>query len=695
MSTRQRLFGLSKIVFLGLVLILGVSYALATHGPTWHPPVSGPPVCNTGDSGCDPPVNVSDVPQWRDGALVIEDILTVNKLGVTPNLATFVPDPTAKLDVDGKIRIRGVGADTPGVGKILTSDANGLASWGDPSAGALWYATTTAPANSIENNKLGGPFGDVFIAKNLRLYPTDSTGAQGAIKLKNGASLMHWRGTNNMFVGPSAGNFTLTGINNSAFGNLSLTTITTGNRNLAVGSAALQNNKTGSDNVALGFASQFTEGFSSGGSFNTSVGSQSLELDRSGSSSSNSNTAVGFRALRYLSDDGGIYNVAVGANALRLVDVASNPVSRNVAVGGNTLLVLDTSSGLSADDNVAVGYNALTALTDGSGNIAIGSGAGSTLTSISNSMSIGRNASAGGKKSVAIGYNAVAGSDNAFILGGTGADEVYVKIGVTPVGVTTARLTVEGDANTPAFQTWTAGGPGDPPISPPPMTFSVLNNGNVGIGTPGTAATDAKLTLRANSGSGNAFSITDFTPNDDNEKLTVANNPSTGGSVGIGSTTPYAKLAVKGYFSGAVNPAFPLFEVQDSVLPQGASLFKIWENGNMRIGVNSSETATSQANVRAILIGNTSTYPALQVRQVDSGPIIFSIGEDSPIANGDQLIKIVGGLHLTPGASQPACTVDTRGTLWFINSGAGIQDLLQVCVKLSTGDYSWKNVSIP
>ncbi|MCC5923573.1 MAG: hypothetical protein JJT77_07290, partial [Crocinitomicaceae bacterium] len=45
------------------------------------------------------------------------------------NVGVGTPDPTAKLDIDGQIRIRG-GA--PGAGKVLTSDANGTATWETP-----------------------------------------------------------------------------------------------------------------------------------------------------------------------------------------------------------------------------------------------------------------------------------------------------------------------------------------------------------------------------------------------------------------------------------------------------------------------------------------------------------------------------------------------------------------------------------
>jgi hypothetical protein len=55
--------------------------------------------------------------------------------------------PTAKLDIDGLVRIRG---GTPGSNKVLTSDANGLASWEKPSGGipsgviVMWSGTLSS-----------------------------------------------------------------------------------------------------------------------------------------------------------------------------------------------------------------------------------------------------------------------------------------------------------------------------------------------------------------------------------------------------------------------------------------------------------------------------------------------------------------------------------------------------------------------
>ena len=42
------------------------------------------------------------------------------------NIGIGVYDPDAKLEVNGQVKITG---GNPGAGKVLTSDANGLATW--------------------------------------------------------------------------------------------------------------------------------------------------------------------------------------------------------------------------------------------------------------------------------------------------------------------------------------------------------------------------------------------------------------------------------------------------------------------------------------------------------------------------------------------------------------------------------------
>ena len=53
-------------------------------------------------------------------------------LATTGNVGIGTVSPVAKLEVAGQVKITG---GTPGVGKVLMSDATGLASWTTPSSG--------------------------------------------------------------------------------------------------------------------------------------------------------------------------------------------------------------------------------------------------------------------------------------------------------------------------------------------------------------------------------------------------------------------------------------------------------------------------------------------------------------------------------------------------------------------------------
>ncbi len=68
--------------------------------------------------------------------------------GATGNVGINVAAPTQRLDIDGQVRIRG-GA--PGAGKVLTSDANGVGAWTDPTVGTVTNVTGTAPI-AVANN---------------------------------------------------------------------------------------------------------------------------------------------------------------------------------------------------------------------------------------------------------------------------------------------------------------------------------------------------------------------------------------------------------------------------------------------------------------------------------------------------------------------------------------------------------------
>jgi hypothetical protein len=166
-----------------------------------------------------------------------------------------------------------------------------------------------------------------------------STASVGNIT-KNGTRFLHNFGTANTFLGENAGNFTVSGIQNAAFGAEALLNNSSGDFNTAVGFGALRVNTSGSGNTATGRAA--------------------LVLNNTGSN----NTATGSLALQQ--NISGLNNTATGYNAL----------NRNI----------------SGQSNTALGYQALFNNTAGSNNIAVGESAGVNATG-SNNIYLGANVS--------------------------------------------------------------------------------------------------------------------------------------------------------------------------------------------------------------------------------------------------------------------------------------------------------------
>jgi hypothetical protein len=69
--------------------------------------------------------------------------------GVGGNIGIGVSNPSARLEINGQIEITG---GTPGVGKVLTSDANGLATWETPSGGGGGVGVCTIASVTISNS---------------------------------------------------------------------------------------------------------------------------------------------------------------------------------------------------------------------------------------------------------------------------------------------------------------------------------------------------------------------------------------------------------------------------------------------------------------------------------------------------------------------------------------------------------------
>lgn len=96
---------------------------------------------------------------------------TINLLmNSSGNVGIGTTAPAAKLDINGQIKISG-GA--PGLGKILTSDASGLASWQDPTPKIAFYAGF----NAVQGQFISGASHAVVVLSNGSALPFNDGGA--------------------------------------------------------------------------------------------------------------------------------------------------------------------------------------------------------------------------------------------------------------------------------------------------------------------------------------------------------------------------------------------------------------------------------------------------------------------------------------------------------------------------------------
>ncbi|MGA9206508.1 MAG: tail fiber domain-containing protein [Terriglobales bacterium] len=283
-----------------------------------------------------------------------------------------------------------------------------------PSAFATTLSNTFTGNQSVTGNlSLSGSLtGGAASLNSLALPNTSSDGTMGVIALGD-TLFLHSFGTDNTFVGASAGNLTMTGTANAAVGRNALSANTTGSSNSAFGAGALKANTTNCCNSAFG-AGALTANTT--GTNNSAFGNAVLLANTTGSG----NTAFGDVALA--ANTTGIQNSAFGNAALR----ANTTGNWNAAFGVNALLANTT-----ANYNSAFGIHALSSLSGGQSNIALGYGAGDNLTGAeSNNIYIGNQGVAGESNTIRIGTDAQ--QTATFIAGINGATsasgvEVFVN----------------------------------------------------------------------------------------------------------------------------------------------------------------------------------------------------------------------------------------------------------------------------
>jgi hypothetical protein len=252
-------------------------------------------------------------------------------------------------------------------------------------------------------------------------YPgfTTAEGCQALQSLTTGSGNtgVGWRslfavGAGSFNTGVGAGALVLnTNDNNTAVGAVALLLNTTGSDNTAVGTAALEFNDVGTQNTAVGtfaLANNTVDGNTATGAFALFANTTGGTLETVSGFDLGPNTAIGSHALEMNVD--GSANTAVGYNALHsqvhgLVSLMLPQVAGNTAVGFEALVNVTGSAAGNDALNTALGYQALSDLTDGNVNTAVGAQAGHGLTTGNSNVNVGYRAGEGN----------VTGSGNIFI----------------------------------------------------------------------------------------------------------------------------------------------------------------------------------------------------------------------------------------------------------------------------------------
>jgi hypothetical protein len=220
------------------------------------------------------------------------------------NVGIGTTTPWSKLEVAWQIKITG---GTPGLGKILTSDATGLATWSNtPTLTNTWNIIGNS-GTVAGTNFLGTTDAIDLVFKRNNIEWFRLSGASGNLVTIADATI------NGMTIGRGGGNIGF----NTAIGFSVLQNNTTGSNNTANWIWSLLANNAGSYNTANGWYSLFNN---TTGNYNTANGQNSLYDNSTGSN----NTALGYNTARGITTGSG--NTILGANVTALASNLSNNI---------------------------------------------------------------------------------------------------------------------------------------------------------------------------------------------------------------------------------------------------------------------------------------------------------------------------------------------------------------------------------
>ena len=410
--------------------------------------------------------------------------------------------------------------------------------------------------------------GNIGISTPSPAYRLDVNGdiniSTGSALRYNTGRILHFTGTNNLFLGGGAGNAITSGGNNTALGQSALASTTTGSFNTATGFQALAAITTGQGNTAAGYTALAANVTGLGntavgnaalsantGSTNTAVGSLALTANTTASD----NTAAGYSALT--ANTTGASNTAMGRGALS----TNTTGSTSTALGALALAANTTASG-----NTAAGYQALTANTTGFGNTAIGNAAlaANTTANVNTALgSLALTANTTGTDNTAVGYSAL--STNLTGFGNTAMGRFALNAN------TGDRNTAVGALALSAHTT----GPGNTGAGYQALTANTTGLGNTAIGN---AALSANTTGSTNTALGS---------------LALSANTTGGGNTAIG-------------YSAGIN-----LTVGDSNDLEIGNAGVSGDSGTIRVGTAGTQTSFFAAGVRGVTTANNDAVAVL------------------------------------------------------------------------------------
>ena len=322
------------------------------------------------------------------------------------------------------------------------------------------------------------------------VYSPGKAGTSNTVFGKSAGASLDAGSNYNVFIGHEVSDATMNDATyNTAVGYQALSALTTGDLNVVIGALAGDAISTGNNNTIIGTAA---------GTVTVDVDStvmigQSACGDGNMDSDADGTIAIGYTALQALTSGAG--NIAIGYQALDAVTTGSQNIaigyqaadsvlaaySSNIGIGSNSLggshagtasirnvaVGEDTLAGAmnDSDNNVAIGWTALTALTLGDQNVVIGAAAGDSLTSGSGNVAIGA-ASMGSSTDVdngvfigkdAGGADMTSGADNSILIGKDAGAGLTSGAGNVAIGYQSLDATTTGASNTMVgYQTGTA-----------------------------------------------------------------------------------------------------------------------------------------------------------------------------------------------------------------------------------------------